>query len=221
MWWQSVKLETKDIKPSFLITQKQNHLNKNLLSLALKPASINNFPVALHRGAAEKTELRVPSMCRLKLCDYKCVIQSCRAAAKYTATMRNEARLPDIELYLLHHDLAQILMYINAFLSTGLLSSWDTAPFFPCGLNIKRTWGKSQREIFTFTVPSLSAVSSQVKWEGRPDQRGEADLHCLSLSLLKPKKPCHNLRCSKKRFPFRTNYSLQRQMTVHTLVTLV
>lgn len=49
-------------------------------------------------------------------------------------------------------------------------------------------------------VPSLSAVSSEVKWKGRPDQSRKADLHCLTSSLLKPEKTCHNLRCSKMIF---------------------
>lgn len=72
--------------------------------------------------------------------------------------------------------------------------------FFSIWLNINSISGKSQRESFTFLVPPLSAVSSEVKWEGRPDQSSKADLHCLTLSLLKPEKPCHNLRCSKTIF---------------------
>lgn len=43
--------------------------------LPLKPAAINNFPVVLHGGTAEKTERRVPSTC--ELCACKCGEEAC------------------------------------------------------------------------------------------------------------------------------------------------
>lgn len=127
-------------------------------------------------GLQRKTELRVPSTCRLKLCVLQCAMRS---------------RSADIQLQL------------------HLLGTSWLCDCFPCYLKrcifpliqvsiLKSTWGRSQS--CTLLVPSLSAVSSDVKWGGRPDQSGEADLHCLTWSRLKPRNPVTSSHAQKTSF---------------------
>lgn len=98
------KVEDKRHRAVLSVSHKSKITSIKLaLSLPLKPASINNFPVVLHSSTAEKTELRVPSTCRLKLCACKCGIQSCKNAQDIHRVYRNEACLSDIELQLRLH----------------------------------------------------------------------------------------------------------------------
>lgn len=171
MWRQSVKLKTKDAKLSFSASHKSKITSIKLaLSPPLKPAPINNFPAVLHGGTAEKKRAKSALYVQAgALCLKKCGIYS--RAKKKKKKLKNQACLTDIELQL--DEWAQILIAKTFSLSPA--SQTLHFFFFPphTALNMKSDLRWRKGESFTFPLPLfLSAVSSEVKWEGGPDQSG-------------------------------------------------